>query len=502
MTDIKERDAQDLPRDEQDLPSARPAEPTVVTAATWACPEFAFARIFSSHMVLQRDMPIRVWGFSQATGTTVSVTLDKETVTATVDTTGKWMVSFAPRTASFEPLSMTATDGIHTVTVDDILIGDVWLIGGQSNSELTLSRCMVETPDLVFSETNGVRFFNQGSGYPKQHKELCVSPQPDIVCADWHWKTASREASMGHSALGWYVTDLLRHSVDVPQGSVMMCAGGASIFDLAPAEYAHERGVFQGGMTCEGGLYNTLIHPLEGLSFAGEIFFQGESEGCSPIRAGMYDKLLADYVAGERARFGFDFPFYNIQLSSYREEGAKFFHQLHVVRMKQYDAVRLIPRSTITPDFDLGAPPQYEDWAHSTLKAELGRRVAAVILAEHYGIGDRDTAHAPMPTSVTGTEDAYLVTFRGTGKGLMTYGNTPADSIGKPVTGFFTYDGKTYTPAEAWLMSPDTVSVTAQDGATHVAYAFIPTVTPENANLYRSGDMVPPPAFTEQIGDS
>ncbi len=499
MTDITStRDTQDLPSDGQDLPGSATHAPAV-TAAEWVCPEFAFARIFSSHMVLQRDRCIAVWGFSRAHGTTVTVTLAGETLTTVVTDDGKWTVSFSPRPASFAPVTMTATDGVHTLLLEDILIGDVWLIGGQSNAELALSRCMQETPDLVFSEENGVRLFNQGSGYPKQHKELTLAPQPDIVCAEWHWKRASREASLSHSALGWYFShELIRH-VDVPQGLIMMCAGGAAIFDLAPAEYAHERGVFQGGMTCEGGLYNTLIHPLLGLSFAGQIFFQGESEGCSPARSASYDRLLADFVADERRRFGYDFPFYNIQLSSYRDDGAAFFKHLHVVRMRQFDALALIPRSTLTPDFDLGAPPQYEDWAHSALKAELGRRVAAVVLADYYGIGDPEEANAPMPVSVTPSADGdvCLVTFRGVGEGLCVWGNTAVDSIGRSVTGFFTYDGKNYTPAEACLTAPDTVTVTVCDAsACGVAYAFIPTVTRENANLYRAHDLVPPPAFT------
>ncbi len=502
MTDTElHGDAQALPsKDAQALPGS--GEPTTkVASAEWICPEFAFARMFTSHMVLQRDTEIAVWGFSRAHDVSIRGILGNETATATVDERGKWVLHFSPRPASQAPITLRVTDGDRWLVLKDILIGDVWLIGGQSNADLALSRCLEETPDIVFSSTNGVRLFNQKSHVARQMPELWGTPQPDLVTDVWQWQPASREASCAHSALGWYFAhELIRH-VDIPQGLIMMSSGGASIFDLAPAEYAHERGVFQGGMTSEGGLYNTIIHPFLGLAFAGEVFFQGESEGCSPLRSADYHHLLAAFVADQRARFGFEFPFYNVQLSSYRDEGAKFFAHLHVVRMKQYEALSMIPRYTLTPDFDLGALPKYDDWAHSTLKAELGRRVAAVVLAEYYGIGDRDTAHAPMPLSVTPTADgcAYTVVFRGVGEGLITYGNTPAESIGTAVTGFFTYDGTTYTPVDARLTAADTVTVAAQAGATHVAYAFIPTVTPENANLYRAADMVPPPAFTEKI---
>ncbi len=499
MSDTERRDEQALPRDAQALPRSAEHQEKV-TAAEWICPAFAFSRVFSSHMVLQRDKTICVWGFSTNHGSVVEGILGQEQTTAVVDEPGKWTLTFPPRSASFEGVTLTATDGIHTAVIDDILIGDVWLIGGQSNAELNLSRCMEETPDLVFSGTNGVRLFNQRSYVARQKPECWTVPQPDIVCDDAVWQTASREASLSHSALGWYFAHELIKHVSVPQGLIMMCSGGASIFDLAPAEYAHERGVFEGGMTCEGGLYNTIIHPFEGLSFAGQVFFQGESEGCSLIRSRDYCNLLAAFVAEQRKRFGFDFPFYNVQLSSYRDDGAAFFKHLHVVRMKQFEALSVVPNSTLTPDFDLGALPKYEDWAHSTLKSELGRRVATVVLAEYYGVGALDTAHAPMPELVTFSDEGYKIVFRGAGEGLLTYGHTVEESIDTEVRGFFLYDGETYTPTTARLVAFDTViaDVVAGVHPTHVAYAFIPTVTPENANLYRH-DMVPPCAFTVEI---
>ncbi len=504
MTDIKQQNGDAaLPKDAQALPTTRETK-IDAEAATWVCPEFSVARIFSSHMVLQREKNIPVWGFSRDPGTQVFATLGGETVTTAVDDENRWHVEFSPRTASHTPLTLTVTDALgHMVTMDDILIGDVWLIGGQSNAELNLSRCMEETPDLVFSEEDGVRLFSQRSGYPRQHPEMLVAPQPDIVNETWHWERASREASLSHSALGWYFAhELIRH-VDIPQGLIMMCSGGASIFDLAPAEYAHERGVFAGGMTCEGGLFNTLIHPLLGLSFAGQVFFQGESEGCSKIRSHNYADLLRDYVADERERFGFGFPFYNVQLCSYRDAGAEFFKYLHVVRMKQFEALSSIPRYTLTPCYDLGAPEKYEDWAHSTLKAELGRRLAVTVLADYYGIGDRTEACGPMPVAAVSCENTVKVTFVGVGEGLVRYGETPDESIGEDLQGFFVTDGETYTPVPAHLLSHDTVAVSfpAEISADRVAYAFIPTVTTERANLYRA-DGVPPLAFTIPITKS
>ena len=122
---------------------------------------------------------------------------------------------------------------------------------------------------------------------------------------------------------------------DVPLGLVMMCAGGACIRELLPEEVAHEIGYNFGANVRESGYYNTLIHPFLKLPFKGMMFFQGESEGGDPNLANRYDLELALLVADERKRFGREFPFYNVQISSYREEGKQFFPWLDVIRVKQ-----------------------------------------------------------------------------------------------------------------------------------------------------------------------
>lgn len=475
---------------------------------TWVCPAFKVSGIFSSHMVLQQNKPIRVWGFSDKPGATVTGTFLGETVSTVVPevtgqevVAGKWTLTFSPHPYCREGQTMRLWDSEgHTVTFDDILLGDVWLIGGQSNAELTLAPCMTLTPSLEFSEQDNFRLFTQTQAYVYENQRFCQYPQPDIINPDWCWKRPGREASLAFSAMGYYFAREMTKQIDIPLGLVMMCAGGACLRELVPEKIAHEEGYFAGANVREAGYYNALIHPLLGLGFTAQLFFQGESEGCWREAAEKYTYELALLVADERKRFGFDFPFYNVQLSSYREEGTKFFPWLEIVRIKQFDALRVIPDSTLTVDMDLGAPEDYPDWAHSPRKLELGERLASLALARQYGIGRESDVSSPRPVSAWLSTDRKQITveFTDVGAGLIVSGHAPAESVGMEVHGFSVgaYDNR--VSARATIVSRCAVLVDVPEDASdlsYVSYAFFSIVTPENADL-RGGNNLPAPAFS------
>src|SRR5271168_2405284 len=105
-----------------------------VTLTTQA--EVSLPKIFSSHMVLQRDMPIHVWG-SATPGESITVAFHDLTSTATTDATGRWSLYLPPQPAG-GPYTLTVR-GTNTITYDDILLGDLWFASGQSNMEMPLS---------------------------------------------------------------------------------------------------------------------------------------------------------------------------------------------------------------------------------------------------------------------------------------------------------------------------------------------------------------------------
>ncbi len=473
-----------------------------VTAPVLPNTPFKVSGTFSSHMVLQRETPIIVHGFSDTPGSRVAGCFMGETVTTAVAEDGRWALTFAARPYSREPQIMVISDDrAHTVTFEDILIGDVWFIGGQSNAEMPMRQCLPLTPSVTFDETDNFRVFRQAQG-DAARPEFCSTPQADVINSDWTWRRPNEAACIDFSAMGWYFAREVAKYIDIPLGLVMMAAGGACLSELWPAEIARGEGILQGNNVCLGGYYNTLIHPFERTAFKGMLFFQGESEGCFHERAEKYAYDLALLVADERARFGRPFPFYNVQLSDYTAEAEKFWPWIDIVRLQQFRALSLIPDSTLTVDLDLGTPEGFDDWAHSPRKLELGERLARLVLAKEYGVGHVSDHSSPRPVaaSLNAAGDAVTVEFADVHTGLIVSGHSPADSYGLPVEGFSfgAYDRR--IPAKATLVTRHSVLVEVPEGLDPadlalVNYAFFCHITPENANL-RGGNNLPAPAFS------
>lgn len=456
-------------------------------------PDFKVSGIFSSHMVLQRDRPIHIFGFSNRPGTVVTGEFGGERATAAVGEDRKWTLTFKPRPYSRIPASVRISDGAGRIVVfEDVLIGDVWLIGGQSNAEHHLESCVPVTPGLTFDENDSFRLFAQSRRYVFDHSETINAPQRDIANPEWQWKRPGEAASLEFSAMGWFFAKELIKNVFVPQGLIMCGAGGACLRELIPEELARAIGYTSGANVPLAGYYNSLIHPLIGIGFKGQLFFQGESEGCVRSTAETYARDLALAVYDERLRFGFNFPFYNVQLSDYPRDGIGFFPYTDIVRVEQFKALSRIPNSALTVDMDLGSHEDTPDWAHSPYKAELGRRLAALVLAREYGIGAEAEASSPTPESARFSPDGnkVFVRFIGTNGALKTAQGTPE------VRGFSFGDRDNRVPATAEIISNDEVCVTVPNCAdvSVIGYAFSVTVNETAANL-RGGTSLPVPAF-------
>ena len=462
----------------------------------WKCPVFKASGIFSSHMVLQRDEPILVWGFSDAPGSVVKGSFMGYEAEARVDDDNGWRLCFPAQAWTKEPQTMTLTDDRGNGQVfRDVLVGDVWVIGGQSNAELTLSPCVTATEKEIFDENDNFRLFIQTQKYVGEHLDLCAAPQRDVICPEWAWSRPDEDHSLRFSAMGWYFAREMSRNIEIPLGMVMAAAGGACLRELAPEDLVHAQGVFYGANVPVAGYFNTLIYPLIPLRFKAMLFFQGESEGLDRGLSESYAEDLALLIYDERQRFGFDFPVYNVQLSNYPEPGPTFFPYHDIVRVEQVEALKRIRKCTLTPDYDLGSPKGYEDWPHSPLKKELAHRLAMLALCREYGTGTEEDVGAPICAGAELTADgkAIAVRFTGVSGGL-------AGGKDGTVHGFAVGPYDRRVPAQAHITAPDTVTVTVPEGAdaSCVSYAFFLTITPENADL-RGGSGIPALAFNKTV---
>lgn len=451
-------------------------------------PEFAVKRTYSSHMVLQRDREIRIDGFCDRIGSAVKGSFAGFFSECTVAEGGLWSLFFPAMEWTDEPLTLEVWDERgKRVILDDILIGDVWMIGGQSNAELNLAPCAAYEPVGEILDTAPVRLFTQTQAYVYTHQEYCGSPQPDVISPSWRWMRQTEEAAMSFSAMGWYFARELKRHTPVPQGLVMIAAGGACIRELWPEEIAHREGYFFGGNVRESGYYNALIHPFIGMPFRAMLFFQGESEGGDRGLAEKYDKELKMLVDDERASWGFDFPFYNVQLSDYREEGKSFFPYHDTVRIKQFDAQNIIDGYYLTTAMDLGAPEGYPDWAHSPKKRVLGERLARLVLANEYGLLALSDASCPIPVEARQTKEGISVRFSDKHAPLI---------LSEDIKGFTVGNYGDMQVCKAKAVTEYEVLVNAVSD--RVNYAYFMPVDGKKADLYgKNGE--PTPAFSMAV---
>jgi len=186
--------------------------------------------IFSSHMVLQRDKPIAIWGWSDA-GKTVSVGFGDENADATADDkSGRWEVTFPASPADAAGRKLTVTSGGDTIEMDDIVIGDVWVMNGQSNMAFGLGK--TSEADMESAQAHLPLFRRFGISANEQ-----ATPQTDLPAGAIQsegWTVSSPETAGGFSSIGYSFGSRLQRALQVPVGIIDNSRGGASIESLVP----------------------------------------------------------------------------------------------------------------------------------------------------------------------------------------------------------------------------------------------------------------------------
>jgi sialate O-acetylesterase len=125
-----------------------------------ASAELKVANVFGDHMVLQQEMPIRVWGWA-APGATVQVNLtDLRNAAATklqADDDGKWSVELPPRKAEGKTLQLQVVSGEEKIEFNDIMVGEVWICSGQSNMEWRLKQAANAQQEIAIAHSTAGR---------------------------------------------------------------------------------------------------------------------------------------------------------------------------------------------------------------------------------------------------------------------------------------------------------------------------------------------------------
>ncbi|TWU01528.1 sialate O-acetylesterase family protein [Neorhodopirellula pilleata] len=476
---------------------------------------------FSDHMVLQRDRDVAIWG-TASPNAEVTVAFKGESTTIRADADGKWRTTISSGQADAVGAELTVISDGETLTLEDVLVGEVWFASGQSNMYFTMNRVPAYEDLIAKTDHPSIRMFNAPL-------VTAVEPQDDI---DGEWTMCRPETIPGYSAVAFFFARKLHQELGIPIGVIKSAWGGKPVetftsrqalgtlpgtkalvdavltndqnfdpqqsqtqfetrlkqweaaLDAWKAKPAAERGrspqrpsVPKRPLDTEGQpgvLFNSMIHPFAGYTMRGAIWYQGE--GNAKPGAVPYDQTLPLMINDWRTRWDDDFSFYFVQLANYREPttepGNNDPWPLLQDRMRR--VLSSTPKTGMAIINDIGEANDI----HPKNKHDVGERLALWALAQDY---DRDLVYSgPLFRSTEVQGDAMHVTFEHIGSGLRS-------RDGSDLTRFeIAGDDRAWHWAEAKVIDKNTVAVSSEKVTAPVAVRYAWAANPSGANLINS----------------
>jgi sialate O-acetylesterase len=439
-----------------------------------ASAEVTLAPLFSDHAVLQCDRPVPVWGRAAA-GEKVAVAFRGQSLATQAGADGRWRVTLAPLAATGESADLTVA-GTNTLTLRDIVVGEVWLASGQSNMEWPLKSAHDAEKEIAAANFPLIRHLRL---------EHAVADQPADGARTGGWENATPQTAGTFTAVGYFFARDLHRKLGVPVGIVHSAWGGTPIeswmseaalrntgawpaidarwqknlaeFPERSANFPAERAAWlaadekaraartknpvpwprapigPGTPYAPAGLFNGMIAPLQPGALRGVIWYQGEANW---PRAAEYAELFPALIRAWRAGFGGgDLPFLFVQLANFADPGDPTGRGWAPLREAQAKALAL-PATGMAVTIDIGNPKDI----HPTNKQEVGRRLALIAKAVVYDIASDHTG--PVFVSATPEKGALRVRFAHVATGLVAHDKPPqslevagADKVFHPATG-------------------------------------------------------------------
>jgi sialate O-acetylesterase len=478
-----------------------------VAAVSARAAELKLAAIFGDNMVLQQNQSVPVWGWSGA-GDAVTVSFGGRPASTHAGADGKWLVKLGKLQASARPQSLVVTrsspaafpgttDGlspqVYSITLTNILVGEVWLASGQSNMEKPIGAQPGQKPtfnaeaELAAANYPNLRLFHV-------QKSLAATPLADLT-KFYPWQACNSNAldSTHFSAAAYFFGREIHTNLNVPVGLIESDWGGTRIEPWTPpagfAAVPSLAGLAQTKITSTNKLsnthptvlYNAMIAPLAGFALRGAIWYQGESNLMGTNANNnyrLYPDLMAALVGGWRQVWGEgNFPFYFVQIAPFKYYGGKL-RRVNSPEMLpefwtlQSRAARHIKNTGMAVTTDL---VDNLDDIHPRDKASVGHRLALLALDETYE--KEVVSSGPVFRKMKIVGDHAVLKFNHAHGGLISQDN-------RPLTWFTLAgaDGK-FVPATAKIVG-DTVAVSAAGIAKPVAvrFAWDETAQPNLAN--------------------
>jgi sialate O-acetylesterase len=411
----------------------------LLALATAARAAVTLPAVISDHMVLQAGTSAAIWGWANP-GESVAISIAGQTQKTVAGKDGKWSVRLEKLAASSEPRALTV-QGENTLTIQDVLVGEVWLASGQSNMEMQVKGRMHGAVDhadeeIAAADHPTIRMFIHRETYSIYDAPVPPSePEKDRA---GEWRVCSPQTVADFSALGYFFARDLQGEVKAPIGIINSSVGGTPIeawtsldaqraepavqpvlddwktlltnYDAAQAQKtyleAKERWLKEraaatklgqpapkaptpfknSGVMAPGVLFNSRIAPLIPYSIRGVIWYQGERNALGPL-SGLYGVQLRTLIRDWRKRWGSDDLYFgwvqlaNIQkLQSVPSEPKGWGVNVREGMRRALD----VPHTGMAITIDLGG----EKAGHPTNKADFATRLSRVVLHDVYGRQD------------------------------------------------------------------------------------------------------------------
>ena len=452
--------------------------------SSWAFGQLRLPSYFGDHMVLQADKAVHVWGWGSA-GTEVHVQLThgteaKRAATTQVQEDGTWGVSLEPLTASFQGHALVISCGDGEKRFEDVLVGEVWICGGQSNMEWSLRATRDADMEIPSADQPAIR-------YLRLPKTARLTPQDDFPLQGdkdrgGNWRRCIKAEAEHCTGVGYYFANRLRRWLDVPVGLVDISWGGTmaqhwvtrptletieevrpyletfeeklkswrdggretgaeeryaealktweAARDLAqskdereprrPNKREYEDPALQGQ---PGGMINGMLFPIARASVRGVLFYQGENNSFGESWKPFYRTFPAVVSDWRRILGDPQLPFGIIQIAGWSNRRSMTYdmnHHTNIIREIQHKTWQETSDTGLIVTFDTNSNGSI----HPGRKRPVGERVARWALSEVYDAKRFNSSEAlewmgPLYSSMAVDGKQVVVRFaEGTAKGL------------------------------------------------------------------------------------
>jgi sialate O-acetylesterase len=408
--------------------------------------EIKLPALFTDNMMLQQETIAPIWGWTNKhEKLTISTSWDAKEYQVKSDKQGKWKTNLTTPKAG-GPYIIIVSNGSEIKTINNVLIGEVWLCSGQSNMEMPLKGFHGQpviggNDEIVSSSNNNIRLITVP-------RTTVLEPKEDF---EGHWEVAGPQTTGGFSATAWYFGSLLQEVLQVPVGLIHVSYGGSNVeawmnkemledFDNTLPIPKTESDLKSNPNRVPTTLFNGMLSPVIGYGIKGAIWYQGESNYERPFE---YKDLFKKMVGSWRELWNQGaFPFYYAQIAPF--DYARFHPQDNLekynsayLREAQLQASKEISNSGMAVLMDVGE----EISIHPMDKEKGGKRLAYLALAKTYGLEGFEY-ESPVFRSIEIIESTVIVSFDNIPNGIT--------SFWKEVKGFeIAGENKVFYPAQA-----------------------------------------------------